>query len=136
MNMESMATHYQFLVVDYLASDDKVFSAYQHLLRQLAPNGDADNEQEAAAALRQVNKAYVVLSDPASRREYNNSLLQSVPIPPTAKPAVRASFDMDSPRPGENTEAFRSRRLGEKVAGVHLFVGLVVLLYKDCTGPF
>lgn len=75
----TMTTHYEILGVLKDALSEEIKSAYRRMARQFHPDQNPDN-LEAAERFREINEAYVVLSDPAKRAEYDNGFrpIQSV----------------------------------------------------------
>lgn len=71
MNM----THYQVLGVNENADDAAIKNAFRRLAKKYHPDVNANNP-EAEKKFKDVNEAYRILSDPAKRREYDESLRQ------------------------------------------------------------
>ncbi|MGH9138784.1 MAG: J domain-containing protein [Acidimicrobiales bacterium] len=70
-----MATLYDTLGVEPGASAADIKRAYRRLARTLHPDAGGD-----PAAMRAVNEAWIVLSDPARRRAYDGELLRTPPV--------------------------------------------------------
>ena len=99
-------THYDTLEVSSRASPEVVRAAYRSLIQRFHPDrrpGDADAARRAAA----ITAAYEVLSDPARRAAYDETL---VPLRSTAGPAARGTEHgggaaAAAPRPGRGAGA-------------------------------
>jgi molecular chaperone DnaJ len=65
------ATHYQTLKVTPSATPEEIKQSYRQLAKALHPDRNADSSHEAIAHL---NVAYETLSDPLSRRAYDQQL--------------------------------------------------------------
>ena len=78
IDLSHVITHYDTLGVARDASDAELRSAYRALARQLHPDlrGDRTPTQRVddERAMQQLNAAWHVLSDPARRRRYDQSL--------------------------------------------------------------
>jgi molecular chaperone DnaJ len=61
--------YYKTLGVSKDASDEEIKKAYRRLALQYHPDRNPDNK-EAEARIREINAAYEVLSDPATRKSY------------------------------------------------------------------
>lgn len=108
-----MADHYETLGVPPTASADEVRTAYLRRARALHPDRQtglsADARDRAGQAMVQVNSAWNVLKDPASRRRYDQQRQGAVAPPrPTAArsappnaapPRVRRPVDGVPPAP-------------------------------------
>ena len=74
---------YNVLGVAPNASDDEIKKVYRSLAMRFHP--DRNPEPGAAARFQAIAKAYEVLSDPARREEYNQSLNHRIIIDPEAE---------------------------------------------------
>ncbi len=82
-------THYQVLQLQPTATDQELRQAFRGLSKRYHPDTTALPASEAEVAFRQLRHAYAVLSDPAARRLYDASLLQSaLPSPVRRPPSV------------------------------------------------
>jgi molecular chaperone DnaJ len=78
--MADSTTHYQTLEIPPSASQDEIKQAYRRLAKKFHPDrNQADDSQEV---IQQINAAYEVLSDPLSRRSYDQGL-RYIPCYPT-----------------------------------------------------
>jgi len=66
------ATHYEILGVEKTASAEAIKRAYREAARKYHP--DANEVANASLIFRMINDAYEVLSNPAKRKEYDQSL--------------------------------------------------------------
>ena len=80
-----MKNYYRILNVRLSATDEEIKNSYRNLAKKYHPDINPDNAQ-AARVFSDVNEAYSVLSDPASRAEYN-TLLQQATAPRQTKNA-------------------------------------------------
>ena len=71
---EKERSYYQVLQVSEEASDSVIRMAYKALVQQWHPDKNIDNRAEAEEQIRIINAAHEVLSDPARRRDYDQSL--------------------------------------------------------------
>ncbi len=84
-------TFYETLMVSPKADRELIGVVYRHLAKRFHP--DLDPSPAAAARMAQLNEAYAVLSDPAKRARYDQSMgLASMGL---------ASADTPSPLPGD-----------------------------------
>ena len=99
--MSGLPDYYAILGVLPRASDDEIRRAYLRLAQQHHP--DVTGEAHEAAEIKKINDAFRVLSDPASRRQYDAS---------RRKKASRESWRTadHSRRPGRSPHARRSSR--------------------------
>ncbi len=65
----ALLDYYKTLGVSKDASDEEIKKAYRRLALQYHPDRNPDNK-EAEARIREINAAYEVLSDPATRKSY------------------------------------------------------------------
>ena len=94
-------THYDVLAVAPEAGAEEIRFAYRHLARVLHPDRHAGSPVGETAALRsamaELNEAWAVLSDPARRAAYD----ESIGLPPRPQPGprrpVRAWVDAAEP---------------------------------------
>lgn len=73
--MSAGSNFYTVLEVAHGASATEIKKSYRRLVRAFHP--DANSAPEAAAHFRDIQSAYDTLSDPAKRRAYDRTLLQS-----------------------------------------------------------
>ncbi|EGD79218.1 hypothetical protein PTSG_12963 [Salpingoeca rosetta] len=66
-----MKCHYEVLGVEQSATDDELKKAYRRMARQLHPDKNRGNEEEATQQFQLVQAAYAVLSDPQERAWYD-----------------------------------------------------------------
>lgn len=69
--MSQFRTHYDNLQVKETASEEVIKGAYRYLSQKWHPDRNPDNRQEAERALKIINQAYAVLSDPLKRKEHD-----------------------------------------------------------------
>jgi curved DNA-binding protein CbpA len=72
--MSTDKTHYQILGIDPHASEEQIRKAYKKLARVYHPDLNPKRPRSAHDRFRRLQKAYDVLSDPISRRQYDESL--------------------------------------------------------------
>jgi len=85
---------YKVLGVPGDAKADTVKAAYRNLAGKFHPDANKGNEQWAGEFMRQVNEAYAVLGDPATRARYDaQSRLRAVPIPPRPETPMSQAGD-------------------------------------------
>ena len=77
---DSTSDHYQVLGIHSSASLDQIRKAYRKLARRYHPDTNPEWEDDARATRRmaQLNEAYAVLRDPASRAEYDRLRWQHI----------------------------------------------------------
>lgn len=72
--------YYKILEVDSSASQEVIEKAYKALAKKYHPDLQEDSEKkQAEEKLKEINEAYEVLSDPASREKYDITLKNSTP---------------------------------------------------------
>lgn len=99
-----MATHYDVLGVKPNATPAQIRRAYYDRARQLHPDAGGD---DATRAMQDVNEAWRVLRDGASRAAYDRSLRAGpAPARPRPRPAPSAQSDewLDRPYPRRPAE--------------------------------
>ena len=74
MRMNQSRNHYEVLGIDPKASADEIKKAYKKLARTYHPDLNPKRPRSAHDRFRRVQEAYDVLSDPISRRHYDQSL--------------------------------------------------------------
>src|ERR1044071_4114114 len=67
-----MKDYYEIMKVDRKATEAEIKRAFRQLANQYHP--DKNPSQEAEAIFKEMNEAYEVLSDPASRLDYDQRL--------------------------------------------------------------
>ena len=84
----SAPSHYQLLGLPVNASADALRQAFRQLSKRYHPDTTSLPLPQAAAAFRDLQRAYGVLSDPEQRRHYDCQLLaeQAVPAMAPAQP--------------------------------------------------
>lgn len=84
MDESGIQTHYDNLQVKENAGDEVIKGAYRYLCQKWHPDRNPDNAIEAERILRMINRAYVVLSNPERRAEYDRSIAleRAKPSPP------------------------------------------------------
>jgi curved DNA-binding protein CbpA len=82
--------YYELLQIKPAATFDEVHKAYRALAMQFHP--DRNPTPEAAATMISLNEAYAVLSEPASRRQYDQERRQTQPFE-IAGPILRAAHE-------------------------------------------
>ena len=103
-----MPTHYDVLGVRPDASLEELRRAYYDRARQLHPDGlveTRDDGGDTGRLMQDVNEAWRVLRDPASRAAYDESL-RAAPPPVRARPAPRVvdpdrAYPRRAARPGD-----------------------------------
>jgi curved DNA-binding protein CbpA len=90
-------TLYDVLMISPRADRQFMTVAYRHLAKRYHP--DVDASPVAAARMVELNDAYAILSDPARRSAYD----QSVGLAPTGPAPGHAERSMDRDRPGPSS---------------------------------
>ncbi len=70
--MANKRDYYEVIGVDRNASLDDIKAAFRKKAKQYHPDMNKDNPKEAEEKFKEVNEAYSVLSDPESRKKYDN----------------------------------------------------------------
>src|SRR5580700_11002912 len=117
-------TYYEELGVENTASADEIRDAFRALARLLHPDQQTDPQLKEIAEkqMRKLNRIHAVLSDPESRRRYDE-VLDTGFSPPIILNAV------NSPSPG-------LRRFGATlawIAAIFVSAGLLIWLASDNT---
>jgi hypothetical protein len=87
------ANHYELLEIAPTASQQELRQAFRRLSKRYHPDTTALPASQAEEGFRQLQLAYLTLSDPEQRRAYDSSLIRApLPVPPVwrvapAKPA-------------------------------------------------
>jgi molecular chaperone DnaJ len=100
-------THYETLGVRSAASSEQIRKAYYDKARQLHPDGFADQPDAEAAsrrAMQDVNEAWRVLREPASRATYDRALRQRSAPAERPRAVQVATRDLDRPYPRRAAE--------------------------------
>jgi molecular chaperone DnaJ len=104
--MLDTTTHYQTLEISPSASPAEIKSAYRRLAKALHPDRNAQSSHEAIA---QLNAAYEILSDPLSRRSYDQQLhytpVGTVPSREEREATVQEQFRQQRRSTEKNTDA-------------------------------
>lgn len=99
-------THYEILGVRPAATAEQIRHAYHDKARLLHPDGYAgqpDAEAAASRAMQDVNEAWRVLREPASRANYDRALRQRS-VPAERPRVARPTGDLDRPYPRRAAE--------------------------------
>jgi len=72
--MSKFHTHYTNLKINENATIEVINGAYKYLIQKWHPDKNPDQRQEAERITRIINEAYAVLSNPVSRKEYDESI--------------------------------------------------------------
>jgi curved DNA-binding protein CbpA len=111
-----MADYYQILGVDKSASADSIKKAYLKLARERHPDRftDPDERQKADRFFKDLTAAFNTLSNPSSRRDYDESL---------SKPKQTAPEDIAADAFARGLQAYQQREFDDAVdllrAAVH-----------------
>jgi curved DNA-binding protein CbpA len=84
------ADYYQILRITPVATFDEVHKAYRALAMQYHP--DRNSAPDACSIMAVINEAYMVLSDPSRRREYDREVSATEPFD-VAGPILRAAYE-------------------------------------------
>jgi len=90
------ATYYEILGVHSSAEQLVIRAAYRALAQRYHPDKLGPDEGQLAERMAQVNEAYRVLSDPALRKEYDESL-KAATDPSSSGPSLDDLFDPPPP---------------------------------------
>jgi molecular chaperone DnaJ len=105
--MLDTTTHYQTLEISPSASPAEIKSAYRRLAKTLHP--DRNTSPSSHTAIAQLNAAYEILSDPLSRRSYDQQLhyipVGAVPTREEREATVQEQFRQQRRRTEKNTDA-------------------------------
>lgn len=102
-----MATHYDVLGVAPTATAEQIRRAYHEKAREVHPDGYAEAPQVEPAsrrAMQDVNEAWRVLREPASRARYDRELHQQRAAPEHVPVVQVAEDDLDRPYPRQLAE--------------------------------
>jgi hypothetical protein len=89
-NSAPTPSHYELLQVPTTASADQLRRSFRLLSKRYHPDTTTLPAGEAQEAFRRLRHAYAVLSDPGSRRAYDDELRRAVAaVPAAARPATR-----------------------------------------------
>src|SRR6516162_8247139 len=84
------ADYYETLHITPAATFDEVHKAYRALAMQYHP--DRNSAPNAGSIMAAINEAYMVLSDPSRRREYDREASATGPFD-VAGPILRAAYE-------------------------------------------
>jgi curved DNA-binding protein CbpA len=105
---------YKVLAVDPSADPDVIAAAYRTLSKKFHP--DVNKAPEAEARMRELNRAYDMLKDPAQRRQVDADLARSAGSgstsyrPSSAGRTSQAGYSSYTPRPRTSTGSTSSSR--------------------------
>ncbi len=89
-NAAPTPSHYELLQVSATASADQLRRSFRLLSKRYHPDTTTLPAGEAQEAFRRLRHAYAVLSDPGSRRAYDDELRRAVAVAPAAsRPTAR-----------------------------------------------
>jgi curved DNA-binding protein len=106
---------YEVLGLGRSASADEIQQAYRRLARKYHP--DVNKDPEAEDRFKDVNEAYTVLSDPATRKRYDRFGEDFRSIPEDYDERVAAAGRARGAQPGGNGRVRVVRGFGEDFAG-------------------
>lgn len=113
-----MKDYYQIMKVGRKASDAEIKKAFRKLANQYHP--DKNPSQEAEAIFKEINEAYEVLGDPASRLDYDQRL---------ANPAF---YDYQTIRQQQQNRAYRRAPTERAMLQLSLLRYSRLLFYFGC----
>lgn len=70
--------YYEILEVNQNASPEEIKNAYRKLALQWHPDKNPDNKEGAEEKMKEINRAYAILSDLTKRESYDNYLVSSI----------------------------------------------------------
>ncbi len=123
--MAGFRTHYDNLQVKTTASDEVIRGAYRHLSQKWHPDRNPEHREKAERAIKIINQAYAVLSDPDKRRQHDQWILERQASEERARAAAPPPPPHDR-SPGSGTGVRIPARLEEvsDTAGLLTFIGL------------
>ena len=77
-----MLTNYEQLNISVNATQDEIRAAYKSLVKKYHPDVYKGKKEYAQDMMAAINNAYEILSDPAARAQYDNSLREQMPENP------------------------------------------------------
>lgn len=108
--MATSYTHYDTLKVSPSATQDEIKQAYRTLAKQFHP--DRNQARSSQEVFKQINAAYSVLSDPLSRRSYDQQLRYT--------PAATAPFPTRQERTEDAQDQYRKQRQAKQDSDEHI----------------
>src|SRR5690554_3137015 len=123
-----MRTHYQNLRVAENAETEVIKAAYKALAQKWHPDRNPDDKEKAAHYFKIIVSAYAVLSNPATRKEYDDYLID--------ERLYRATTEEDSPKKSHKTQHKQQPPINEslmlsgktlRVAAVKLTVASLIV---------
>ena len=118
--MSDSKTYYDVLEVKDTASEEVIRGAYRHLSQKWHPDRNANNREEAEKAIKEINEAYAVLSNPDRRRKYDHELM--------AKQESSKKQSSFQPKPHHSSPSTESQRKDRGLRGRFIFAAFVLLL--------
>lgn len=73
-------THYEALGVSKTADSAEIRDAYRRSVREVHPDSSKRASADASARMAEISQAWMVLSDPERRRDYNATLLEQYEV--------------------------------------------------------